>query len=510
MSDFSSTPIGVDLAQLRTQAKELLQAAQANAPEAVARFRAHHPRFPITSPKLTDAQLVLAREVGYPSWPKLVAAARTATMGAADAFVEAAITGKLDRAQALLNNRPNLMQATIYTACVYGDVDALRRCLASDRGLANAVGGPRKRPPLLYAAFSRIFHVVERRPHLLETVKMLLSAGADPNAAYREAPWEDSPLPALYGAVGVLNDAELAGILLDAGANLNDNESLYHSCDHVANDCTELLLRRGADPNSVNALAHQLDSEDPEGLRLFLSHGADPNRSAPTGGNLLHWAIMRRRGDECIGMLLEFGADAEAPNPAGLTPYRHAIRSGQNSTAALLEAHGAKTTLTVEDRIVRALALGDTGELEAIKAQHPQSVKDALAQNASLAADAASHGRTDNVRLLLDLGVSPDARGAHNGTALHWAAWQAHPDVVRLLTERGASLEITGANFGATPLQWAIHGADNNPERPWEAFVETFQALMEAGAALDPLWLEEASEKVRAAFIPFSSSSVII
>ncbi|MEO7715075.1 MAG: ankyrin repeat domain-containing protein [Capsulimonas sp.] len=510
MSDFSSMPIGVDLAQLRTQAKELLQAVQASSPEAVTRFRAHHPRFPIASPKLTDAQLVLARELGYPSWPKLVAAARTATMGAADAFVEAAIVGKLDRAQALLNDRPNLTQATIYTACVYGDVDALRRCLENDRGLANAVGGPRKRPPLLYAAFSRIFHVVERRPHLLETVKMLLSAGADPNAAYREAPWEDSPLPALYGAVGVLNDAELAGILLDAGANLNDNESLYHSCDHVANDCTELLLRRGADPNSVNALAHQLDSEDPEGLRLFLSHGADPNRSAPTGGNALHWAILRRRSVECIGLLLEYGADVEAQSAEGVTPYRMAVRSGQRETAALLEAHGADTALKAEDHIIGALASGDASQLKTVKTNHPEALTEALAQHGALLAEMAGDGRTDAVRLLLDLGVSPDTRGAHHGTALHWASWQARPDVVRLLTERGASLEIMGANFGATPLQWAIHGADNNPERPWETFVETFQALMEAGAALDPSWLEEASEKVRVAFISFSSSSVII
>ncbi|BDI31639.1 hypothetical protein CCAX7_36900 [Capsulimonas corticalis] len=516
MSSHTSTLTVADLARLRTQAKELLRAAQASSLEARERFHTHHPQFrnsPNRIPKLTDAQLVLAREHGFPSWPRLVVALQSAQMdlGAkADAFVEAAIAGKLAKARALLDDTPELAKFSIYSAAAYGDADALRGFLAREGGLANAAGGPRQRLPLLYAVFSRFFQDAERRPHLLASVKLLIDAGADPNASYREAPFEDFPLSALYGAAGVLHDAELAEMLLDAGANPNDNESLYHSVEQAANECTALLLRRGADPNATNALAHQLDYEDSEGLRLFLSHGADPNRSSPTGGNSLHWAILRRRGPDCIGLLVEYGADMEARSAEGWTPFRQAALTGQTEIAALLESRGANSALTEEDRIIAALALGDLSVLSALRQTDPDQAAKVLQQSPALLAESAEHGRIEAVRALLDLGVSPDSRGANHATALHWACWRAHADVVRLLTARGAALESVGADFGTTPMQWAIHGANNNQERPWEAFEDTLRAMLDAGAAWDPAWLEDAGEKLRAFFIPFSSSPVII
>jgi hypothetical protein len=70
-----------NLEQQRRQARELLEAARAGDPETIARIRAHHPRFsgPRADPpdtaalSLHDSQLVLAREYGFPSWPKLKA-----------------------------------------------------------------------------------------------------------------------------------------------------------------------------------------------------------------------------------------------------------------------------------------------------------------------------------------------------------------------------------------------------------------------------------------------------
>jgi hypothetical protein len=55
----------VSLEQLRKRAKELARAARAGEPAAVARLGDLPPR-------LASAQLVLAREQGYSSWPTLV------------------------------------------------------------------------------------------------------------------------------------------------------------------------------------------------------------------------------------------------------------------------------------------------------------------------------------------------------------------------------------------------------------------------------------------------------
>jgi hypothetical protein len=59
----------------RKEAKALLRRLRAGDPDALARARARHPGFDDTEParaRLADAQLVLAREYGFASWPRLV------------------------------------------------------------------------------------------------------------------------------------------------------------------------------------------------------------------------------------------------------------------------------------------------------------------------------------------------------------------------------------------------------------------------------------------------------
>src|SRR6516165_8352602 len=65
--------------QLRNQAKDLLQALQAGEPDAIRRIAASHPRISGSSQAeivaaeivLADAQFVIARELGFGSWPRL-------------------------------------------------------------------------------------------------------------------------------------------------------------------------------------------------------------------------------------------------------------------------------------------------------------------------------------------------------------------------------------------------------------------------------------------------------
>ena len=66
---FKSIPNRPNLEFDRKQAKVLFEAIKIAAPEATLRFTEHHPAGIPASPKLTDAQLVIAREYGFPSWP---------------------------------------------------------------------------------------------------------------------------------------------------------------------------------------------------------------------------------------------------------------------------------------------------------------------------------------------------------------------------------------------------------------------------------------------------------
>lgn len=71
-------PAAPDVDHLKNQAKRLLAAFRALDTDAVADFSAYHPDAPAPeAAKLTDAQLVLARSYGLPSFPQLLTAARS-------------------------------------------------------------------------------------------------------------------------------------------------------------------------------------------------------------------------------------------------------------------------------------------------------------------------------------------------------------------------------------------------------------------------------------------------
>lgn len=75
MSDQSASPFRLNLEQQRKRAKELLRDLRAGRPEALRRLLRQHPNPPPpgAAPRLSDTQLVLARELGLPSWPRLTA-----------------------------------------------------------------------------------------------------------------------------------------------------------------------------------------------------------------------------------------------------------------------------------------------------------------------------------------------------------------------------------------------------------------------------------------------------
>ncbi len=74
----SASPFRLNLEQQRKRAKALLKGLRAGDAESVARFLRHHPRsekgdVPPDLQQLSEAQLVIARELGLPSWPRLKA-----------------------------------------------------------------------------------------------------------------------------------------------------------------------------------------------------------------------------------------------------------------------------------------------------------------------------------------------------------------------------------------------------------------------------------------------------
>ena len=63
----------LNLEQQKKRAKELLKAVRDSDARAVARWEAYHPKGGASERLLADAQLVIARENGFPSWPRMKA-----------------------------------------------------------------------------------------------------------------------------------------------------------------------------------------------------------------------------------------------------------------------------------------------------------------------------------------------------------------------------------------------------------------------------------------------------
>jgi ankyrin repeat protein len=429
------------LEHYRKQAASLLHFAQTGDAAALERIALHRGNVDPAQVKLHDAQLAIAREQGFASWPKFrefVEQSGIDDQAVVDAFIDAA-TSDLKRAEELLSANAKIARAGFYVALVLGDAGQVKRAVAKSPQLATRKSGPQKCEPLVYVCFSRYANPAasNRAAGMVETARVLLRHGADPNTTIITDELPESPLSCLYAATGLNNNVALAQLLLESGANPNDGESLYHSTEHADLECMKLLLRHGATTHG-NILKHMLDREDVEGLQLLLAAGANPNE--------VPWAVWRGRGAAVIAELLDAGADPNEPRLHGQSPYAMALRNGQHDVAELLAARGGDTTVSDLDRY-----------LAAPDGMAPPPNIDWQGRE-RLLADLAMNHRTAAVRALLAAGAPIDSRGEHGGTALHWACWKGYADLVELLLKAGASLTIEDSSFHATPAGWLDHG----------------------------------------------------
>lgn len=457
-----SEALRLNLEYYRKQAKALLKGARAGESGAREFLSRHLPAWEPNQLALHDAQLAVAKEQGFPSWPRFRAFLAESALdepGLVAAFLKAAVSD-LTRAEEILAAHPEVAKAGFYAALVFGDVPQVKAALAASPDLAVRRGGPQNQEPLLHVCFSRFAHGLSSRARdLAGTARILLAHGADPNTAFTPEHLPGNPLSCLYAATGLNNSPEMATVLLEAGANPNDSESLYHSTEHSDLECMKLLLRHGADPAGTNALKHMLDREDLEGLHLLLAAGADPNEVNDRGETALHWAVWRGRSASTAAALAANGADLDAKRKDGRTAYALAAQSGQADVAALLAARGASRDLSALDTFLAACAAAAPGELRRLLATHADISIPSGSER--LLPDLAMSHRTAAVQGLLAAGVPVDARGDMGATALHWACWNGYADIVEVLLGRGASLTAEDAEFHGTPPGWFGHGVRN-------------------------------------------------
>ncbi len=485
MSD--SLPERPDLDQLRRRAKELRDAAQRSDAAALERFARHHPSAALGAISLTAAQLVIARELGFTSWPKLKTATNAAATSHRDvaAFVAASVDGPLRRASGIFAAEPGIAGRSLLAAAVLGDADAVREMLAADHAAAVAIDDERGWPPLLYACYSR-WHQIDpgRAPGMAEVVRVLLDAGASPNTNDGGRPRYRS---ALKGSVEV-NNPDITAVLLDAGASPDPGQPIGEAVGHRDHRCLRLLLAHGARVARTWAVGAAVYHDDPGALSLLLDalEASGSSAAGAATGELPDAAA--HASLPVVAALLDAGADPRATDEDGVSALRLAVRAGKSDTAARLRAAGAADDGTDIDRFIGACLSADRSAASQLLADHPDLPGRLTDQDQAVVVDAAGSSPADAIALMLDLGFSPHARNDLGEEPLHSAAYCGNAAVVRLLLEAGADVDARDARFDGTPLAFATVGSGEQAGKPGD-WAETVRLLIEAGASRHDVWV---------------------
>lgn len=450
MSTPNSSPIPANLEQQRKLAKDLIRAARDGDPAALARIRAVRPdaAAPPRSLKLADAQLAVAREGGFESWPKLVADLQERDV---KAFCDA-VRG--------------------------GDIPGTQRLLASTH-VRKRINDP------IFAFGQRAAHIGAKNATMLRT---LIAAGAD---VRMKSDWQNGPYTVLdntnedtarfllaHGATLTPNVAARLGWLDELRTLVNADGALVHARGgdgqqplHEASTVAiaDFLLDRGAGVD-VRCIDHQSTpaqyalADRPDVCRRLLERGATPDifMAARLGDIALATRLLDTDPASVAARINKPGYPPVPPFNIycwsigfGMSAHEAALKFDHRDVHDLLAARSPARI-----RFINALLTADEHAAKAVLAEDPSLLPSLTRQDHAHLAQAIFHERFDAADLMLTLGFDPAAPGVDGGSALHAACWVGSVRMVeRLLARGGVPLDARDPTHQSTPLGWAAFGS---------------------------------------------------
>lgn len=400
MADSHSLPPDANLHQLRNQAKDLRRACRKGDANALNRVGQIHPSFlgltdaeiAAAEIRLADAQLVIARELGFDSWPKLKKHVDSLTQPVTS--MHELVTG--DNLQAMqdltardpesVNRLDESGMTPLYVAALYRNRQAIDFLLARGATVdifgcaylgnaSEAVSLLKRNPQLAEATISggmSALHFAAMAGHV-NVADALVRYGSDVNAkdddgttplmeACHAGPWKSEPAE------------DVVQLLLDHGAQAD----WFLAAAMGRTDLIESILDRdnslidSTDKRGRTALVHAVRNNRFAAVKLLVERGADINRGDPVGIAALH-RTSQECSDELIQYLIDQGADAHlccyaacgdqagttqalARNPQAadeifyeFNAVGYVIHSWQLNTLRILLEHGS--TLSDEDQL---------------------------------------------------------------------------------------------------------------------------------------------------------------
>jgi ankyrin repeat protein len=457
-----------NLEQQRKRAKELLRAHRRGDAEAAARVQRHLPRAAGLAAdqvlglalKLADARLVVAREAGFASWPRLVR--------------------HLDGAMGLA------------AAVSAGDAAAVRAALA-------------RRPPP-WQAREALEVAVERDD--AEAARLLLAYGAWPDRAGRRwGRWGGC----LHSALLLGRGVGLMEVLLAGGASVTARDAQGRTPLAIAvrtdrADAADLLRRHGAGDAEVSEIDRLL------GACVRGERPAAPaTRLVRSDHQHLCWAV-RTGHVASLPALLALGLDPDIPDDDGETALHLAVAARSlPALEALLRARPRPDARNYRNQTPLSLALAvpdaDLGDALAARLRHAGARQERgqppeLSAPFEAAADAVVAGDLDRLAALLDRHpelIAARSTREHRATLLHYVAANGVEDVrqvsppnaaavAELLLRRGADANALAYTYGGGPGQTALYLAVTSvhPEAAG-IMADLVAALVRGGAKVNGL-----------------------
>jgi ankyrin repeat protein len=240
---------------------------------------------------------------------------------------------------------------------------------------------------------------------------------------------------------------------------------LVYAARSGAIDAARVLLEAGADVNQVtrygwSPLLAATQNRNYQMGKFLIEHGADVNIANKGGWTPLYLATDNRNleggdyptrtpdmdGLEYIELLLEQGADPNARmiestetrtvftnqwlDEEGATAFLRASQSGDVDLMKLLLEYGADPRINTKLGVTPLAVAAGIGWVEGITFEW------------------STEETVEAVRLLLDLGIDPNAQADTGRVALHGAAHKGATEVARILVAAGARMDIR--DFGNT------------------------------------------------------------
>jgi ankyrin repeat protein len=413
-------PASPSLEQQKKQARELLRAARAGDPAALERLREHHPRYAERRSRLAlaDAQLVLAREYGFASWPRL------------KTFI--------DRVSSPGPTRPYVLDAAWYEGRARGLAEmhkgALPNALAQIRAWHPAFSEASDAEIAAAELTLDDARLVYARQHGARDWDDFLSRVSRLGS-------EGEPFAQAFAAIERRDDSRLRE-LLRRHPDLQDEQ--------------------GTNGNSLLNLAVSIEKEDGPLVRSLLEAGADPNLPNDRGWTPLHQAASINHPG-LVALLLGAGAAVTvSAHGDGGTPLSAALFWGHRDAAAVLAE-----VAVVPDNLRINAAMGRVDRL-------PRFFR----EDGALTPEAGLGRGFYRPHSGFPAWTPSDDREEIVGEALSWAARNGALDAMGFLIDRGA--DVDASVYRGTPLMFAVawrkpaavrwlleHGADSNRRAPF-------------------------------------------